>query len=203
MKTLEQFEAEQAAAKALFLAELDLVASVPEGIKVISNMTSKTPWVCYDVNTVDEALAIIEKCGDLLDVECVTAGCTSVSPHRYQGKHYVDVPPRWTVPQCIEVSQSVGKGFASFEIEAFPASPQCRIHINVKNFPYEHRVRVDAKYNRAGDPINVHITGGENLKRRADQYLSFGGGGRDHADRRFYFAGLDKIRAAFAKEEQK
>lgn len=136
-------------AKESLLASLPAALPRPDRVHIGKPFTP--PWIIYRVETVAEALAIVNAYGPCRDVSAIPDGCLSVAPVDSHPAQYRGKPERWTVTDCVILQQSGGRVFFVAELEFWPASAPVKVNIEIKQLPYRWRCRQHCNYNRSGD----------------------------------------------------
>jgi len=208
MKTLEQLDAEHEKRRAEFLARDAILKRLPRldhEVKFVGFPGGNSRiWVQYTVDTLVEAYGILRAYwGEFEPVSAVESGCLSVAVVGEHGPHYEGKEARWTVPECITVRQSGGKGYYAASVSFNPKlqmSIPILVKIEVKNFPQAFKARKDCTYNKFGDPGTCRLVEPSNWPPRpiswATARVNFGGGSRDAFDLNYYFSGPEHFEAA-------
>lgn len=201
MKTLEDLDREYAAKRDEILRRDAILAQLPEGIPTprwVHFADQAEPWVSYETETLDEALAILDAYGALHLCECRRDGCVTVKPPHLHEPRYAQAKLDWQVDQCVELRQSSGRGFASYEVSVHAVEPAVKVVVNIKSFPWHLRSYISCNYGRDGDPIynSVKLIEPATFKAQGQQRIKYGAGGQDSLDLRYYFAGIEHLRHA-------
>lgn len=193
MKTIQEFDAKQAAEREAFLKQLALIESSPIVPKYVSNEDSKTPWVSFDADNLIEAAEIIKAYGKRREMLCVRKACTIVKPEQFLYGEYVGADPAWRVENAIEARCSAGRGFRSVSLSFYPESSDVYVVIDIKAPTHEMCGYISCNYDRYGNPTSVSRKDAPAICRSADQSIAFSGGSMDAADWRGYFSDLDAL----------
>lgn len=193
MKTIQEFDAQQAAEREAFMKQLALINSSPVVPKHVSNENTRTPWVSFDAESLTDAAEIIKSYGERREMLCVRKACTVVKPEEFLYGEYIGADPAWRVEDAIETRCSTGRGFRYVSLSFYPKSQDVYVVIDVKSPPLSMRGYIACNYGRQGNPTSVSRKEAPEILLGADQSIAFAGGGMDSADWRGYFSSLDGL----------
>jgi hypothetical protein len=162
---------------------------------------SDCPWISYHVETLEDALGIVRAFPQPFDVSAVSDGCLSIAPVGTHRARYDGKPEKWSVPQGIEVAQHGGRGFFTATVAFWCASGgrDCiKVKIEVKQFPWKYRARMNCRYNAYGHVEQAEFIDSELRQQSPAARVKFDGGSRDAFDIRYYFSGADRLAEVIA-----
>lgn len=200
MKTIEQIRASAAAAAEKAEREYAIAQTQPAQVReriefVFSDRLSKTPRIHYKATDAADALTILRAYPAPLDVsKHLGGGCCSIAPEQFQGRYASD-PLRWTVPQCVLLSQSGGRSYFTASLQFWTESE----HVTIE-FPLAYSLRDNktARYGTNGDVISSQFhQGGLTGYAQRTQYWS----PEDSFNTSYAYAGADAVSAAILTQQ--
>lgn len=181
--------------------EAEITAQLPPGAPVpymVHFASRPCPWLSYKTKTLAEALDIARTFPAPLNVSARERGCVSVAPIGHHSPEYFSdkAKERWAVPGAIEVRQHGGRGFytatLSFWCVVACGRDRVKVDIDIEQFPWQLRSRMNARYDSYGNVEQAQfIEGRIPAETKPAARIKFGGGSRDSFDIRHYFGGID------------
>lgn len=196
MKTLAEklaeLDASHAATRAALIREYEFRDSLPCQPYLATEAKSLNQWRALYKIKFAEVQTYLDMFPDPVAVDCRRNGTVYIAPVGNTLKNYLDCLPEWVMERCYEVELRGGRGFVTNTIVFF-ISPTIQIELEVDDWPWNLRVRMDARYNKHGDCTSVTKDDPPALKQKCQRLVAFGGGSMDSYDRRFFFSGKESL----------
>ena len=146
-------------------------------------------WAKYYVDTIEEAVKVLEEFGPLLPIQCRRGSFTTIEPDCYNDR-YRNEKLEWEAQAGLLLRQGGGKGYYTAEIEAWPCNYKVRVQIEIKQFPWELRSKLAVQYDQYGNVNNARFYEHKLSERR----VKYGTGAADAFDIRFAFEGIRELK---------